>query len=112
MFFDCGFSKRVWGEVMQKCLQIDIPTGWEEILSKGIKEWRSKSLQAVVCKLAWGASIYNIWRQRNDVKHENQIRSRIVGKGKFKATDENVAVCSSSVSLKMLCLDGYWCLLI
>ena len=80
----------------------------------------------MVCKLAWGAAVYNIWRQRNDVKHGNRInleekvlqkicwelRSRIVGKGKFKATNENVAICSSWVSLKMLCINGYWCLLI
>lgn len=60
MYFDCGFSKRLWREVMQKCLQIDIPTGWEEILSEGMREWRSKSLKAVVFKLACGAAVYNI----------------------------------------------------
>jgi hypothetical protein len=59
----------------------------------------------VVCKLAWGASIYDIWRQRNDVKHGNQIRSRIVGKGKFKATDENVAICSSWVYISQNALS-------
>jgi hypothetical protein len=29
----------------------------------------------LACKLAWGAAVYNIWRQRNDVKHGNQIRT-------------------------------------
>jgi hypothetical protein len=52
LFFDCGFSKRLWREVMNKCLLPELPTGLEEMIGKGIREWRSKNLRARVCKLA------------------------------------------------------------
>lgn len=38
LFFNCGFSKRIWREVMKKCLLPNIPTVWEEIMSQGIRE--------------------------------------------------------------------------
>lgn len=60
---------------MKKGLLPNIPTVWEEIMSQGIREQRNKSLKPLACKLAWGAAVYNIWRQRNDVKHGNQIRT-------------------------------------
>jgi hypothetical protein len=28
-------------------------------------------LKAVLCKLAWGSSVYNLWRHRNDLKFGN-----------------------------------------
>jgi hypothetical protein len=36
---------------MQKCSVIYFPTIWDEVLSKGLRDWRGKSLKAVVCKL-------------------------------------------------------------
>lgn len=72
--------------MLDKCIQPDTPTGWKEIISKRIWEWRGRSLlKATICNLAWGAAVYNMWRKRN----------RVMGNGKFKATNENVAICSS-----------------
>lgn len=102
---------------MQKCSQITIPTDWEDILRKCIREWRGKSLKVVVCKLAWGSAVYNIWRYRNDMEHGNEmyseekllqkicweVRTRIAGKGKFKENEENVAICNNwGISLNVL----------
>lgn len=56
---------------MRKCSQISIPTVWDEVLSKGVRDWRDKSLKALVSKLAWGSTVYNIWRYRNDMKFGN-----------------------------------------
>lgn len=66
--------------------------------------WKGKSLKNVVCKLAWGSCVYNLWKQRNNVKFGTQpsseektlqnkcwkVSSRVVGKGKFKACDVDV----------------------
>lgn len=52
--------------------------------------------------------MYNVWRQRNDVKHGNliktkertvkqitwEIRSRIMSRGKFSLTRKNVELCN------------------
>jgi hypothetical protein len=45
-----------WREIMKKCLVLDPPMVWEEIMCWGVKEWRNKSLKANVCKLAWSAT--------------------------------------------------------
>lgn len=53
--------------------------------------------------------VYHLWRQRNDVKFGNmlileekmvqriswEVRSRIMWKGKFKSSGENVALCAN-----------------
>jgi hypothetical protein len=70
-----------------------------------LKHW--ESLRVTACKLAWGAAGYCIWKLGNDIKHGNQtkseekvlqkivseVRFRIMGKGKIKGNEENVAVC-------------------
>ena len=61
--------------VIQKCNQPHIPFEWDDILNKGVREWKGKSLGAVICKLAWSSAIYNMWRQRNVVKFGNQLIS-------------------------------------
>jgi hypothetical protein len=33
-------------------------------------------LKDVVCKLAWGSAVYNIWRHRNDVKYGNKMNAK------------------------------------
>jgi hypothetical protein len=67
LFFEC-FRKRLWRVLMQKCSQHIIPTDWDGILRKGMKDWKGKSLITVVCKLAWGSTVNNIWRYMNYLK--------------------------------------------
>jgi hypothetical protein len=70
---------------------------------------KSKSLKAVVCKLVWGSSVYNLWRYRNDLKFGNQalsedrilqricreFRTCIVGERKFQVNEKTVAICNN-----------------
>jgi hypothetical protein len=62
IFFECGPSKRIWGDVMTKCMQKYVPTDWDSIVRQGLKLWKGKTLCATLCRLAWGASVYNIWK--------------------------------------------------
>ena len=92
---------------MEKCSILDPPTRWEDIIDWGINHWGKKTLSASLYKLVFGASIYHIWRTRNEIRHggsplsEDQIlqkihvdvRSRVWGKGKFKRTLGNVELC-------------------
>ena len=32
LFFDCGYSKRLWQELMRKNLVLDPPSTWPEII--------------------------------------------------------------------------------
>lgn len=52
IFCCCGFSKRIWKAIMKKCNLDNIPFEWKDIIEKGVKEWRGKSLNVVICRLA------------------------------------------------------------
>ena len=38
-----------------------------------LKDWKGKILSSLVCKLALGATVYNIWKHRNNVKFGNRL---------------------------------------
>lgn len=59
-FFYCSFSRRPWRGVMLRYFQNSVPIGRDEILCKGLKDWKGKGLKAVVCKFAWGSSVFNL----------------------------------------------------
>jgi hypothetical protein len=79
---------------------------WEEVMQLGIKNWGNKALKGLVCRLVFGSVVYNLWRTRNVLKHSGQpnteeqilkkilweVRARIVGKGKFPKTRENLSL--------------------
>ena len=81
---------------------------WDEVLQLGIKKWGNKTLKGLLCRIVLGSVIYNLWQTRNEIKHsglpsfEEQIlkrvlwemRTRIVGKGKFPKTRENLVLAS------------------
>jgi len=56
LFFGCGYRKRIWQAIMKKHNRDNIPIEWEDILSKGVKEWRGKSLKAIICRFGLGLS--------------------------------------------------------
>jgi hypothetical protein len=83
IFFQCGFSRRVWTASLGKCNIVDPPFLWDDVLSLGLQQWKKKTLLASLCRLVFGASIYHIWRTRNEIRHggspctEEQLLQRI-----------------------------------
>ncbi|GLT57397.1 hypothetical protein SLA2020_303720 [Shorea laevis] len=69
--------------------------------------FKGKSLRATLCKSSLGAVVYNVWRQRNDILHGNpikteerivkqivwQVRNKIMSRGNFGLSRENVDIC-------------------
>lgn len=108
LFFGCGFSKRIWREVVRKCLVNDPRTDWEEVQEWGVKGLKQESLKGILCKFSLGAVVYHIWKQRNDIrcgnnlKNEEQIlknivwevRSRVMAAGgRLKKSEETRELC-------------------
>lgn len=56
---------------MEKCSLCSCYTGWDEVVRIGVKDWKGKSLCIVICKLTLGATVYHIWKHRNNVKFGN-----------------------------------------
>lgn len=62
LFFHCSFSKRVWREVLRRCMVGDPPLIWEEVMKWGITDLKGRSLNVSLCKLAFGAVVYHLWK--------------------------------------------------
>jgi hypothetical protein len=56
-------------------------------------------MKVELCKLGRIAAVCNFWKQRNYIKHSDQIISeervamQIMARGKFKRTEENEKLC-------------------
>ncbi|XP_059442158.1 uncharacterized protein LOC132174537 [Corylus avellana] len=118
LFFECSFSYRLWKFCMFRCRVDNVPIVWEDILQLGLNDWGCKSLKAMLCRLVLGSVVYNIWCTRNEIKHAGhpkteeqllkkilwEIRTRVVGKGRFPKNKENLVFCSLwNLSAEVLC---------
>ena len=45
-----------------------------------LKEWKGKTMKAYLCRLVFASTIYNIWRNRNALKHNNNpcIKEKLI----------------------------------
>lgn len=43
----------------------------EDILARGLQDWKKKSMAAIVCKLSWNSAVYHLWRLRNAIRHRS-----------------------------------------
>lgn len=60
LYFESGFTKRLWKEVTRKCMWGACDMDWERIMDWGLKKLKGKGLRAVICKLVLGESVYHI----------------------------------------------------
>ncbi|GLT71182.1 hypothetical protein SLA2020_432160 [Shorea laevis] len=94
---------------MERCLVADPPYLWEDVLRLSCSKWKRKALPDALCRLVLSSTVYNLWRARNEIKHCGQpkteeqllkaivweVRSRILGKGKFRMSRENLLLCQA-----------------
>jgi hypothetical protein len=52
---------------------------WDSIERWSDAHLKGKSLLATICRLCLGAIVYHIWRQCNDLIHENLLQSEETG---------------------------------
>ena len=74
LFFQCQVTSRIWMRVLRLCGQYRLPRRWENELLWVIS-CKGNSLCSITKRIALGASIYHLWRQRNAIVHENQFIS-------------------------------------
>jgi hypothetical protein len=104
LFFKCSFSRRIWRNVMQICLEPFPVVDWDDVAMWCMMQLKGKSLKTRLCKLSLGAVVYHIWIQRNNLIHGNvvcseegriarikwEIRSRLMGKGQYRRSMVNI----------------------
>ena len=70
LFFSCKFTAGIWRRILRLCGNYRIPRCWEnEFL--WVVGAKGKSFTSIIKRIAWGATIYHLWRQRNSRIHEN-----------------------------------------
>ena len=74
LFFECQVTSGIWMRFLRLCGQNRIPRRWDnEFL--WVIGCKGKSLCSITKRIAWSASIYHVWRQRNARIHQNQFNS-------------------------------------
>ncbi|GLT72246.1 hypothetical protein SLA2020_441990 [Shorea laevis] len=72
--------------MLGRCNVDDPPTVWAEVLRIGCNSWKKKTLPDILCRLVLSSTVYNVWRTRNEIKHEGhpkteeQVLKAIIGK--------------------------------
>jgi hypothetical protein len=83
---------------MADCFIFNVPLDWENIEEWSLKVLQGKNSKASLGRLCLKANVYNLWRQRNDLLHNNtpcteeailaqirwEFRARLMAKGYFK----------------------------
>ena len=63
-------------KIMDLCFNSNPPTEWKKVVDSGLNKWKWSSLQAVISKLTWGATIQcHSWIQRNKIVQGEQVKS-------------------------------------
>ena len=70
LFFGCHFTASIWLRILRLCGNTRMPRNWEnEFL--WVIDAKGKSFCSITKRIAWGATIYHLWRQRNSRIYEN-----------------------------------------
>ncbi|XP_039023343.1 uncharacterized protein LOC120155962 [Hibiscus syriacus] len=65
LFFNCVFSKEVWGGILQICNLSRSVGGWSQEVLWAVAELKGRSLIITLLKLAGNAYVYRILNERN-----------------------------------------------
>jgi hypothetical protein len=69
LLFSCSFNRRVWKVLLSACLISDPMQEWDDVVEWCSAALKGKELWTTLCRLCFGAAVYHIWRQRNDLLH-------------------------------------------
>ncbi|KAG5387133.1 hypothetical protein IGI04_038604 [Brassica rapa subsp. trilocularis] len=74
LFFDCEYSYAIWGSLATRLNFSLQSNSWNDSLQALIDFTGDSTLRYLII-LAWQASIYEIWKERNNRLHRNIFRS-------------------------------------
>ncbi|GAV64388.1 hypothetical protein CFOL_v3_07906, partial [Cephalotus follicularis] len=73
LFFHCPFSHNIWGSVLSMC-NIQRPISqWSDKVQWMLDHARGHKFPTLVQKLAFAASVYHIWLERNRRCFKNEF---------------------------------------
>jgi hypothetical protein len=111
----CRFSKIIlppcmpaWSiRLISVRVNMNLKSDVDWVLEKGCQSWKTKAMRGVLCRLVLSATVYEIWKARNAIRHGGQIKTeeqilksiiweiryRVSRKRNFKKNLENISLC-------------------
>lgn len=74
LFITCPIAVKVWKAILEKCCVFRRPRLWQNELIWATHNLKGNSFGNTIKRIAWAATFYYIWRQRNIRIHENVFR--------------------------------------
>ena len=74
LFFECSYSSIVWYNIILACGIVWQPKPWHDLIDWASINWRRKSMQNLIHKIALATSVYYIWIERNARIFRNHYR--------------------------------------
>ncbi|GKU95321.1 hypothetical protein SLEP1_g8694 [Rubroshorea leprosula] len=83
---------------------------WQGLLAWLVKRIRRKSLYCALIKLAWNATMYHVWRERNNRIYRQQFKSvsQIVNDILFDARNKVLAFAAPKSSSLPMSIAVQW----
>ena len=80
LFFNCTYSGFIWQDLKRRMKINTNANTWEDIVIWSARVWSKKKAAHIIPKMAIGASIYHLWRERNTrtFRHEFKTKERIL----------------------------------
>jgi ribonuclease HI len=75
LFFKCYFSFQLWSQVAKRCFEGLFHASWKDIVNKIQKEFAADTTDNIIIKLAFQASVYHVWMERNQRRFQNKANS-------------------------------------
>lgn len=60
---------------MNLWLVSDVECTWQILIDWSVNQLKGRSLKVTICKLAWWATVYHLWQQRNAIIHSKNVRN-------------------------------------
>nr|GEW29424.1 hypothetical protein [Tanacetum cinerariifolium] len=65
LFFKCRFSKEIWTDIYKRLKMNFNQNDWESVIEEFVAKPNANFIWSIVRRLAMGAAVYFIWKERN-----------------------------------------------
>lgn len=76
LFFACDLSSSIWRDILRMCLITDGVRTWDDTVIWAANSLKGRSFAICVRRLALAASVYTLWRERNERYHNNNCKDK------------------------------------
>lgn len=66
LLFVCSFTQRIWTRILELSSLGYVTRPWNEYVNHLAHSWKENKLKFLLGKLSLGATVYLVWRERNN----------------------------------------------